>query len=99
MALIARRGPSLAERLAEFFTTHPHTWHDGVLLGTVAGRYGWRSRISDIRRPPFSMVIENRQRQVRSSRGELVTVSEYRYLPPAADTPEIAADSDWTLTP
>lgn len=71
--------PSLIERLAAFFRAHPDTWIDGRDLGLVAGSYAWRTRVSNLRRPPFAMVIENRQRRVRGPDGPHV-VSEYRYV-------------------
>jgi hypothetical protein len=63
----------LVERLAALFQANPGCWIDGRELARVAGYAAWRTRISDLRRPPFSLVIENRQR-----RGEAFTVSEYR---------------------
>ena len=70
-----------AERLAAFFHQRPDCWVDGRVLGPIAGVYAWRSRISDLRRPPFGMRIENRLRSVQTKDGA-ITISEYRYLPP-----------------
>jgi hypothetical protein len=70
---------SRTELLAEFFRAHPNVWIDGRRLGELAGGYAWRTRVSDVRRPPFSLVIENRQRRVRTTSGATVTVSEYRH--------------------
>lgn len=69
-----------AEILAEFFKRRPLVWIDGREL-EIAGRYAWRSRVSDLRRAPFLMRIENRQRRVQRADGEHVTVSEYRFVP------------------
>jgi hypothetical protein len=80
---------SFAETLAIYFKARPLQWIDGKMLALVAGGYAWRSRVSDIRRAPFGMKIENRQRHVeRLAVGDLlgphakVAVSEYRYVPP-----------------
>jgi hypothetical protein len=84
--------PNLAARLAAFFHEHPNEFIDGRQLATIGGSYAWRTRISDLRRAPFDMRIENRQRHQRVN-GELVTISEYRYRPheqlrPATETCE-----------
>jgi hypothetical protein len=77
---------SLAARLAQFFRARPHTWHDGRALGPIAGGYAWRTRVSDLRRPPFGMRIDNRQRRIIGGDGSTVVVSEYRYVPTATGT-------------
>ena len=64
------------ERLADYFRARPGQWIDGRELGAVAGAYAWRSRVSDCRRPPHSLTIENRQRAQNGA-----VVSEYRYVP------------------
>jgi hypothetical protein len=71
-----------AHRLAMFFHERPNRWIDGRMLAPIAGSYAWRTRISDLRRAPFYMVIENRLRSIDTDEGH-VTVSEYRYTPPA----------------
>jgi hypothetical protein len=70
-----------AERLAAFFRERPGCWIDGRRLGAIGGCYAWRSRVSDLRRAPFYMEIENRLRAVSTDDG-LITVSEYRFVPP-----------------
>lgn len=70
---------SLTASLATFFAERPGVWIDGRLLATIAGQYAWRSRCSDLRKPPYSMTIQNRVRPVR--KGSRVKVSEYRYDP------------------
>lgn len=67
-------------RLAAFFRERPNHWVDGRALGDVAGSYAWRTRVSELRRAPFCMAIENRQRTVETENGTHV-VSEYRYVP------------------
>ena len=63
---------SLTGRLASFFREHPNCWIDGREIALIAGAYGWRSRVSDLRRAPFWLQIENRQRRERG-----FVVSEY----------------------
>lgn len=68
-------------RLAAFFRQRPDCWIDGRLLAPIAGQYAWRTRISDLRRAPFLMTIENRQRTIQTENGPVV-ISEYRFVPP-----------------
>lgn len=72
---------SLVARLAEFFRSRPCQWVDGKTLSTIAGGYAWRTRVSDLRRAPFLMTIENRQRRIESRAGKFVTISEYSFVP------------------
>jgi len=74
------RQPSRVERLAHCFREHPNVWFDGTHL-SFAGKYAWRSRVSDCRRAPFFMTIRNRQRSVRTPEGGSFVVSEYRFEP------------------
>lgn len=67
---------TMARKVAVFFKARPGQWIDGRELMSIAGSYGWRTRISDCRRHPYNMRIENRQRRI----GPYV-VSEYQYLP------------------
>ena len=84
-----RHHPTRTERLAAFFLARPQVWIDGQELSSIAGAYAWRTRASELRRPPFNMQIENRQRRVRRD-GRAFVISEYRYVPAAA-TPVIRA--------
>jgi hypothetical protein len=70
-----------AERLASFFRERPGCWIDGRMLGAIAGSYAWRTRVSDLRRAPFYMQIENRLRTIETENGP-VLISEYRLVPP-----------------
>lgn len=79
--MIARK--SRVEVLAEFFRARPGEWHDGMQFASFAGSYAWRTRLSELRRAPFLMTIENRQRTARRPDGATFTISEYRYLPAA----------------
>ncbi len=88
--------PTRVELLAEHFRAHPHVWIDGVDLERIAGRYAWRSRVSDCRRQ-LGMTIENRQRWVQTSGFDHTvslgyTVSEYRFVPPLTDAVVHALD-------
>jgi hypothetical protein len=71
---------SRAERLASLFKRCPRQWFDGRELAIVAGAYAWRTRVSELRRAPFLMNVENRQR-VTDVAGARITISEYRYVP------------------
>lgn len=75
----AARPLSMAERLAGYFALRPGQWVDGKQLALVAGGYAWRTRVSDIRKPPFLMTVENRVRVVDGMK-----LSEYQYVPPRA---------------
>ncbi len=71
---------SRVEVLADLFRERPLVWIDGREL-EIAGRYAWRTRISDLRRLPFNMTIDNRQRRVGRPDGTHYVVSEYRFVP------------------
>ena len=73
---VSDTGNSLCGRLAAFFEKRPGEWQDGRTLSGIAGTYAWRTRVSDLRRPPYNLTIENRQRR----QGRFV-VSEYRMVP------------------
>jgi hypothetical protein len=67
---------TLRDALAAYLQKHPNTWFDGQKqLGRIAGRYAWRTRVSDCRLR-LGMNIVNRQ-----SRAGKRVVSEYAYLP------------------
>jgi hypothetical protein len=71
---------TMTDRLETFFREHPGQWLDGRELAKHGGVYGWRSRVTDVRRRGLN--IENRQRAVRAVGGVLVArVSEYRFVP------------------
>lgn len=67
-------------RVADYFKARPNQWIDGRELAKVGGAYAWRSRVSDCRKPPYSLTIENRVRRVDIG-GESYSVSEYRWVP------------------
>lgn len=82
---------SLNAQLESFFRDRPNEWIDGRKLETIAGRYAWRTRVSDLR-ILRSMTIENRQRRITPPPDRPLlkpfTVSEYRYVPPVEAHPE-----------
>lgn len=73
---------SLTERLAGYFLAHPDQWIDGKVLAQIAGGYAWRTRVSDLRKPPHEFSISNRVR-TEEFMGQTWKVSEYRYNSPA----------------
>ncbi len=74
-------GDGCCQRLAALFLRHPGVWLDGRQLATVAGFYAFRTRCSDLRKPPYNLTIENRVRRLKDSAGKPYKVSEYVYLP------------------
>lgn len=69
------RRDTFCDKVAALLKSRPGEWIDGREIMAVAGCYGWRTRVSELRRAPFGLNIENRQyRQGRS------TVSEYRLV-------------------
>lgn len=81
---------SRVEALAAFFLAHPGEWLCALDL-EFAGRQAWRTRVSDLRRAPFSMRIENRQRHVQIANHDVITISEYMFVPEGSSTGEGAA--------
>jgi len=79
---------SLVAQLAAFFRAHPFEFIDGRVLASIAGFYAFRTRCSDLRRPPFNMRIVNRQRRVTITSDTMTTftVSEYCFQPGVGDS-------------
>ena len=80
---------SLCERLALYFKARPNEWLDGHALMHVGGSFAFRTRISELRKPPYGMTIENevlRHQRKEVVNGEVVTKhwteTRYRYVPP-----------------
>lgn len=92
-------GHTLARELATLFRARPGDWLDGRTLGHIGGAYAWRTRVSELRRPPFNMTIENRQRREVSRLGTRFTVSEYRWLPEGLTREENAGADAPTSAP
>lgn len=79
MDTIARpKRPSRLAALAEYFRQRPNQWVSALSLLEIGGTLSWRSRLSELRDPPFGLHIINRQRVVRRDDGSCVLVSEYR---------------------
>lgn len=73
---------TLTDRLADHFRRHPGVWFDGRTLATIAGAYAWRTRISELRRLPYMLDIENRVQHITERpSGRRYRVSWYRYRP------------------
>lgn len=72
---------SLTEQVADLFQSQPREWISMQRLAEVGGTGGWRTRVSNLRYPPFQMVIENRHFRKGLGDGRVVTVSEYRFIP------------------
>lgn len=70
---------TLAARLAEHFRARPNQWIDGRTLAGIGGTYAWRTRLSDLRRAPYYLTIDNRQRREHTAEGDTFIVSEYRF--------------------
>ena len=67
--------------VADLFKRYPNQWIDGLEVAKVGGVYAYRTRISDCRRAPFNLTIENRQRMVEHlATGRKYKVSEYRLV-------------------
>lgn len=76
---------TLAAALAAYLRARPGRWIDGRELAKVAGAYAWRTRLSETRRPPYNLEIENRQRRVRMQTAagghvRMFVLSEYRLI-------------------
>jgi hypothetical protein len=56
---------SLCHRVATYFQQHPDEWIDGRTLAQIGGYAAWRTRLSELRRAPYLMTIENRVSTVR----------------------------------
>jgi len=70
--------------LAEYLRARPRRWISGPELARVGGLLAFRSRLSDLRRAPWSMEIRNRLRRVEREDGSIAVLSEYMFLPPTA---------------
>jgi hypothetical protein len=71
---------TLNQRLEEFLKARPDIWIDGEDLGKIAGKYAWRSRVSDLRLKR-GMVILNAVVNVTDAQGKPFKRSLYRYVP------------------
>ena len=76
---------SFTERLARLFRARPCERINGLDLASIGGAYAWRSRVAELRKPPYAMDIRNFQTRVRRADGTSFILSSYAYLPPATD--------------
>ncbi len=98
---------TLNDKLAALFRSKPHQWLRAQELMSVAGQMGWRTRCSNLRKPPYAMDIQNRLRTVRSGDpllggAKVWQVSEYRYVPSVVVEPSAQVGHDlntWELKP
>lgn len=70
-------GESFCDRLAHYFRQRPGEWISGRELSQIGGFFAWRTRVSELRRAPYFMDIDNRVRQLPGSKAKL---SEYRLI-------------------
>jgi hypothetical protein len=70
---------SLCDKLEAYLKARPLTWIDGKRFESVAGGYGWRTRLSECRRER-GMRIENRVRTIKRE-GFSYRISEYMFVP------------------
>jgi hypothetical protein len=68
---------TLTDKMAANFKQWPNRWLDVLELAEIGGIGGWRSRLAELRFPPFSMNIENRQVRWPDGRRR----SQYRFIP------------------
>jgi hypothetical protein len=69
---------SLCDKLEAYLKDRPGMWIDGSEFERVAGKYAWRTRLSDLRRKR-GMRIENRVRTIKRD-GYSFKVSEYLFV-------------------
>jgi hypothetical protein len=90
----------LTAHLAAYFQRNAGSWIDAKDLLSIAGNCGWRSRLSELRRRPYHMVISNRLRRCRAENGNVFVISEYKFEPHAfPNKPEGLDDDGFTLQP
>lgn len=75
--LLALCEPTYTERVAALFKARPGVWIPWYELARIGGAMAWRTRVSDVRKAPFLMTIENKIER----REDGVKVSFYRWVP------------------
>lgn len=68
---------NLCARVARLLLERRGEWIDGRMLASVGGAYAWRTRVSELRKAPWHLDVENRVRVVHDE-GRTFRVSEYR---------------------
>lgn len=71
---------TLNDKLEAYLKARPNRWIPATAFERVAGRQGWRTRLSNCRRQR-SMTIENRLATRTTVNGDRFTLSWYRYVP------------------
>jgi hypothetical protein len=75
-ALLAK--DTMCARVARLLLANRGTWVDGTEIARVGGAYAWRTRLSDLRKTPWCLTVENQMRHVDAGGGHYYKVSEYR---------------------
>lgn len=86
---------TLNDRLAAYFMERPGAMVNARDLLPIAGFAGWRTRLSELRHPPYNMDIRNVPGTFRASDGQVYRTSHYVYHPPAVN--QVSPDP-WSLT-
>lgn len=73
--LLARN--SACARLANLLIARRGEWVDGRDLSRIGGYAAWRTRVSNLRKAPWSLDVKNRYRHVQED-GRKFVISEYR---------------------
>ena len=71
-------------QLAVFFLARPNQRISAVDLMPLGGLCSWRTRLSDLRKPPYNMDIRNETRTQRRADGTAFKASFYTYQPVTA---------------
>ena len=76
---------SVNAKMAEYFKARAGRWIPGPELMQIGGYGGWRTRISELRHPPWNLPISQPPRYVpvTLASGKRVRISEYRLALPA----------------
>lgn len=68
-----------ADFFAAYFKARPNVWISALELMQQRACLSFRTRLSDLRYPPYDMQIDNKQERHKGSDGRMVTHSFYRY--------------------
>lgn len=79
--LLARE--TYCAKVARLLLSKRGEWFDYWQVAQVGGQCAWRTRISDIRKAPWFLDVENRQTRVTRPDGSSFVVSQYRIAPAA----------------
>ena len=70
-------------QLAVYFAARPGQHISALDLMSLGGWCSWRTRISELRKPPYNMDIRNETRTQRRADGSPYKASFYLYVPAA----------------